>query len=191
TFTSSVNLTASAIRIFTTERGDPVITALPLMRLDVAGRSSGVTIAHFADGGGWKTEVVLLNRSDQSVDGSVQFILNSGQVLQTSPYTVPASSSVRIAVSASGGEVRTGFVRVSGLALATALVSFVDGGSIVTQTALPAVGASTGFRMYAEAGSAVRTGVAIANPSAAAIDVKLNFAGFEAPLSIPANSQKA
>jgi hypothetical protein len=191
TFTASADITATAFRIVTNQRGDPLITSVPVMLLRAALPGSSTTIAHFADGGGWNTEVMLVNPSDEFITGSVQFIDSSGQTIRATQHTIAPRSSTRILGNTSSGEVRTGFVRVSSSAAATGLISFTDGGVTVTETVVPAMGENSAFLAYAETGPAVRTGIAIANPSSTVVDVTLEFAGAEAVLSIPGNSQKA
>jgi glucose/arabinose dehydrogenase len=191
TFMASAGLRATAFRIVTNQRGDPLITTVPVMQLRAALSGSSTTIAHFAAGGGWSTEVMLVNPSDGFITGNVQFIDSSDQTIQSRPYTITPRSSTRILADTSSGQVRTGFVRVSSPAAATGLISFTDGGVTVTQTVVPAMFESSAFLMYAETGGAVRTGIAIANPSSSVVDVTLDFAGAEAVLSIPGNSQKA
>src|SRR6185436_677628 len=47
------------------------------------------------------------------------------------------------------------------------------------------------FETYVESGGTIRTGIAIANPSASAIDVTLEAAGLSSTISIPADGQTA
>jgi hypothetical protein len=191
TFTASAEITATAFRIVTNQRRDPLISSVPVTQLRAALPGGSTTIAHFAEGGGWNTEVMLVNPSDEFITGSVQFIDSSGQTIRATQFTIAPRSSTRILANTSSGEVHTGFVRVSSSAAATGLISFTDGGVTVTQTVVPAMGENSSFLMYAETGPAVRTGIAIANPSSSVVDVTLEFAGAEAVLSIPGNSQKA
>src|SRR5207249_3933398 len=79
TFTSSVSVGAIALRGFTNDRGEFLITTLPVVDIGITLPES-TTIAHFADGGGWTTQIVLVNPSDAVVNGNVQFISRAGQI---------------------------------------------------------------------------------------------------------------
>src|SRR6185503_7519880 len=62
TFTASSPVSAIALRGYTNERSEFLITTLPIGSLDTPSGES-VTLPHFADGGGWKTSIVLSNVS--------------------------------------------------------------------------------------------------------------------------------
>jgi len=190
TFTASVPIAAIGLRGVTNERGDFLITTLPVGEIGTS-PSASTTIAHFADGGGWTTQVLLVNPSDAPVSGSVQFIGRTGEVFQTSPYSVEARSSVRIVTPGSGADLKTGSIRISSGVFASSVLSFRVNGVTATQAGLPALRAGTAFQMYVENGSAIRSGIALANPSAETVDVTLEAGGASTTISIAPNSQTA
>ena len=79
----SVPIGVVALRGFTNERSEFLLTALTVVEVGTT-PPGGLTVPHFADGGGWTTQVVLVNPGDNAIDGTVQFLERSGQVIQTS-----------------------------------------------------------------------------------------------------------
>lgn len=189
-FTSSVPIAAVALRGFTNERGEFLMTTLPVAEL---GATAGTTIVpHFADVGGWSTQLALVNPTDDRVTGTAQFRNRTGGVVQTSPYDIPPRSSVVIATSGQGGVAQTGSVRLSAAAVASSIFSLKAGGITVAQTGVAASDAATAFRAYVENAPAVRTAIAIANPSAATVNVNLELSGVGATtIQVPPNGQTA
>jgi hypothetical protein len=62
----------TALRYFTNERSDTLLTPIPIA--DVVTSDSPIVLPHFADGFGWKTQVVLVNTTDEEVVGEVHFV---------------------------------------------------------------------------------------------------------------------
>ncbi len=212
TFTSTVPVAVIALRGLTNERGEFLITTLPVVNLADSASTSAYAFPHFADGGGWTTQVILINPGDTVLNGTVQFIdpfgvatsvVVSGQSANTFNYTIPVRSSLKLATSGSSPNTVSGSVRVTptgGTAAppGLAIFSFRSGGITVSEAGVPAGEASTSFRLYAEAAGAVQTGLAIANTtsSVATITLELNkldgtSSGLTGTLSIPGNGQKA
>ena len=73
TFTSSIPVSVVALRGFTNERSDFLITILPVAPL-LAGSGDTLIFPHFADGAGWATQVILVNPTDQTLAGTVRFL---------------------------------------------------------------------------------------------------------------------
>src|SRR5262249_29988046 len=95
TFTSTVPVATIALRGTRNERGDFLMTSLPIAEL---GQTVARTtrIAHFASGAGWSTQVVLVNPSNDVINGTVDFIGSIGQMIRSVPYTLSPRSSSRI-----------------------------------------------------------------------------------------------
>jgi hypothetical protein len=189
-FSSSLPIAAIALRGFVNERGDFLITTLPFVEPGSA-PAGGSTIAHFANGGGWTTQVVLVNPSDVSINGTAEFVDPSGAVVQTTPYALPARGVVRIVTSGAGPGIQTGSVRLSAAAPAISIFSYRVGGVTVSQTGAPAVTPSQAFRSFVESGPGIRSGIAIANPGASSVEVSLSLNGLSATLVVPARGQLA
>jgi len=186
-----------ALRGFTNERGEFLLTTLPVVPLDAAG-SQTMTLAHFADGGGWTTQVVLVNAGDDPIGGTIEFLDPNGQTLRTSAYGLPPRSATRLQTAGSGSNPQVGSVRVSGGANSTVIFSYKARGVTVTQAGVAGLENGTAFRAYVERSIALESGLAIANPSASPITVNLDLSrldgistGLTATINIPANGQRA
>jgi hypothetical protein len=188
-FSSSVPIAAIALRGFSNERGEFLITTLPVAEPGTP-PAGGATIAHFASGGGWATQLLLVNPTDAPINGSAQFINQTGQTIQTTSYSIAPRSSARLAPAATAS-MQVGSVRLSESVSVGCVFSFSSNGVTVTQAGAPALPLSTAFRSYVEKGSTIRSGLAIANPSAAPVDVTLEVNGLTATVSIAGNGQAA
>ena len=73
TFESSVPIAVIALRGFTNEAGEFLMTTLPVAPLSPASKET-VYIPHFAAGGGWVTQVILVNPTDSMITGTVGFL---------------------------------------------------------------------------------------------------------------------
>src|SRR5262249_53325447 len=60
TFTASLPISVIALRGLTNERSEFLITTLPVADLSVASGSDPILFPHFADGGGWTTQILLV-----------------------------------------------------------------------------------------------------------------------------------
>jgi hypothetical protein len=176
-FSSNTPVAVIALRGFVNQRGEFLMTTLPVAETGAAGAT---TIAHFADGGGWTTQLALVNPGDTRITGTARFLSRSGTVVQTSTYDIAPRSVERISTPGSGAEIQTGSVRLSAPAAAVSILSLNVSGVTVTQAGVPAVQASSAFRAYIESRGLLRAGLAIANPSAGVADVTLEIPGFGA-----------
>jgi hypothetical protein len=218
TFSSSIPIAVVALRGLTNERGDFLITTLPVADLSSPGASNTVVFPDFADGGGWATQIILVNPGETVLTGSVQFrnqagaltaVTVNGQSNSSFAYSIPARASLNLTTSGSAATAVVGSVRVlpsanmaapSGLAV----FSFRNAGVTVTEVGVPAQYAGAAFRLYAEtAGTfgnvgSIQTGLAVTNNAAGAATVTLELTnldgsstGLTGTLSVPANGQVA
>ncbi len=190
TFTSSVPISVIALRGFTNERSEFLMTTLPVAPL-ASTSSETVYFPHFVDGSGWTTQVVLVNPTDSTMTGTVQFLgqgngttaaspvtlmLDDGSIGSSFPYSIPPRSSQRFTTSNPTGTVSVGSVRAvvdSGNSAPSGLVifSFASGGVTVSETGAPALPEASAFRVYVEGSGiseqigSVRSGVAITTTS--------------------------
>ncbi len=127
TLTSAVPVGIIALRGFTNERGEFLMTTLPVSPVDYVGGSFAV-LPHFADGGGWATEVVLTNLSDSPQSGTIQFFsqglgsqagsaltmaLSDGTSNSTFSYSVAPHGAVQFSTAGTGTTIQDGSVRVT------------------------------------------------------------------------------
>ncbi len=200
TFSAPLPVAVAAIRVSRNERAENLISALPVTEL--AASNEPLTVAHFADGRGWTTQLVLVNRADNTAAGAAQFISPVGQVLRASPYVLPPRSAIRMR-AAGLGTVQSGYVRIApadGAETPSAFVVFdySAGGVTIAETIAPAVRSGAVFGTYIERGGNVQTAIAIANPSPSPVTANLEIfrldgtpSGAAAALNIAANSQRS
>ena len=219
-FSSNVPVSVVALRGFTNERGDFLITTLPLSDLSAAPSTSTSFLSHFADGLGWTTQIVLVNPTDSILTGSVQFfgtgtasaagtpitLTANGQSASSFSYTIPRQSSFKLVTAGGGPLTTTGSVRVvpQGVAPSSLVVfSYKPAGITVSEAGVPGILGSA-FRMYVEttAGGAsigtIQSGVAIANTASTAATVTLELTGLDGAsaaspvlITVPGNGQIA
>ena len=192
TFTSSIPIAVIALRGFTNQRSEFLITTLPVAPLSVSNEDT-IYMPHFADGAGWRTQVILINPTDEAIRGAVQFwgtgdgmnsavpvtlMLADGQIGSDFTYEIPARSSRRLETS-NPAALSVGSVRVvrdpdSSSPSGLLIFSNAAGGTTVAEAGVLASPARTAFRMYAEVSGtpgeigSVRSGLAIANTSSTA-----------------------
>jgi IPT/TIG domain len=195
TFASTLPVGAVALRGYINERSEFLMTTLPVAPISSAS-TEAVVLPHFADGGGWRTQVLLVNPTDDSLSGTVE----TGGIYG---YTIAPRSSVRIATPAADAMVRVGFVRVlpsagSKAPVASTVFSFVQGGVTVTESGAPSMGTATSFRVYAEYAAAMKTGVGVVNTGGAAAAVRfqlLDLAGqptaFAGSITLASNAHRS
>ena len=199
TFSSSVPVGVIAVRGFTNERGEFLITTLPVAPIPDTG-TNATLLPHFAAGAGWTTQVILTNPSNNPLTGTVQFfgpgspsqaaavlnVLVNGAANSTFSYTIPARAAVRLVVENSDRTtIQVGSVRITPSGniapVALAVFSYKNNGITVSEAGVSALPTGTAFRMYAETSGAmsqigsIQTGVAMANPSPAPVAVTLEL----------------
>jgi hypothetical protein len=206
TVTSDVPVAVTVLRGFTNERSEFLLTTLPVTDLSASAPTGTQLLAHYADGGGWTTQIVLVNTTDATLGGVIEFVNSDGSLGNRVGYSVAPRSSQKVVTPGAASTTSTGCVRVvpdsGGNAPASFdIFSFRQGGITLASAGVPAVNGNA-FRMYSEvsgaSGSAgsIQSGLAIANASATAAGVSLELyrldgtaAATAANLTIPASGQ--
>jgi hypothetical protein len=195
TFTSSVPVAAMALRGFNNERGDFLMSTLPVLDMMAAPTSGTVVIPHFVDGGGWATQILMINVTGNTLSGTVEFrsdpdgtVVNPPFLGQTSSkYSVPPHSSQKLASLGATPETITGSVRIlpdnGGVAPTPLLVfSYKPAGVTVSEAGVPPI-SGTAFRMYAESSGIqsgnIQTGIAVANNASTPISVTFELTNLD------------
>jgi peptidoglycan hydrolase-like protein with peptidoglycan-binding domain len=218
TFASSVPIAVIAIRGLVNERGEFLITTLPVTDLSTPASTQPVVFPHFADGGGWTTQVMLVNASDDAINGTVQFLDQSGKPVgvivdgqsnSSFAYSIAPRNSQKLRTAGTSSAIAVGSIRVASNAggaapAGLAVFTFRSGGFTVAEAGVPASPAGTAFRLYAEASGilgslgSIETGLAVTNMSSsnAIVNVDLHrldgsSIGLTGTISIPANGQRA
>jgi hypothetical protein len=112
TSSSTVPVASVGLRAFTNERGDYLITTLPVLDLSAPPGNSPAVLADFADGGPFTTQAIPVNPTDSTLTGNIQFrdvsggllvLTANGQTLSTFPFSIPPRSSFKLLTGGSGG----------------------------------------------------------------------------------------
>jgi sugar lactone lactonase YvrE len=197
-FTSSLPIGVVALRSYINERGDFLMSTLPVVDTSIAGGTGNVVVPHFADGGGWVTQILLVNPTDTAMGGSIQFtndtgaptdVTIGGETKSSFTYSIPGRTSQKLATVGSAQVTTSGAVRMvpSGNSAApTALVvfSYKPLGVVVSETGVPSLGGAA-FRMYAESSGIdgqpgnIQTGIAIANNTSTPATVILELTNLD------------
>ena len=205
TFFSNQPISVIALRGFTNERSEFLMTTLPVSPLTARG-SDTVYFPHFADGAGWTTQIILVNPTNTMIGGRVRFFgtgsetaaalpatitLTDAQVGSDFTYTIAPRSSTRLQTANLGGSTQVGSVRVipdSGTSAPSGVgvFSFQNGGGVtVSEAGVPASAAGEAFRVYIEASGtagqpgSIRSGLALTNTSEAATVVLLELTNLD------------
>ena len=193
TFTASDPVGAIALRGFTNERSEFLITTLPVLDLSASASTAPVLFPHFAAGDGWTTQLVLVNPSDEALSGTLTFrnpssgapltLAVDGSTASSFTYSVAGKSSRRLATTVTAG-LQNGSVQLvpaAGQSAPVGLVvfSFRAGGITISEAGVPTVAANSRFLLYAEASGtfgqpgSVQPGLALANASANPVVVSI------------------
>jgi C-terminal processing protease CtpA/Prc len=221
TFTSSSRVAATSFRSLTNERGEVLLTAIPVVNLDASPAADAVLVSpHFADGAGWKTEIALINPTDSILTGSIVFKDPSGTALNLTvdgvsassfAYSIPPGTSRKLTTSGAGPTIQSGAVIITpsaGTAPPAGLIVFTlsQNGITVNQGGISAIGMAKAYRLYAEragdfdnaAPLSKQSGIAVYNRAAgvSAITVELfrldgSSTGLAGSLIVPASGQVA
>nr|UXE44168.1 hypothetical protein Hi04_10k_c1170_00015 [uncultured bacterium] len=185
TFTSSVPVAVVALRGFTNERGEFLMSTLPVIDTTIAPGTGIAVIPHFADGGGWTTQVLLVNPTDNPMAGTVQFanpagtatnVTIGGQTNSSFAYSIPKRTSMKLATSGLTSAIASGSIRIAPTGGGTSptplvLFSYKPGGITVSEASVP-VATGSAFRVYVEAAGVpgrtdnIESGIAVANTTA-------------------------
>ena len=200
TFTADLPVAVIALRGFVNERSEFLMTTLPVAPLAVP-TTGTVYFPHFAAGGGWTTQVILVNPTHALISGNVQFISSGSETEAAAPatltladgrsgstfsYAIPPRSATRLRTSNPAGPLQVGSVRAvpdpgqpapSGVSI----FAFQKDGMTVSEAGVPASTSGAAFRVYVEASGtpgqphAVRSGIALTNTSDAPTTVSLEL----------------
>ena len=209
TFTSSLPVAVVALRGFTNEAGEFLMTTLPVAPLSSTS-SDTVYFPHFSDGGGWATQVILVNPTDRAITGTVAFLGQGSDTAATAPvvltlddgskgsnfdYSIAPRSAQRFTTANPPRGPVVGSVRAtpdSGNTTPAGLVvfSFASDGKTVSESGVPASPKGAAFRVYVEASGtpeqagSIRSGLAITNAAVASNTVTLEVTHLDGSLAV-------
>jgi hypothetical protein len=206
TFSSSIPVHAAGMRGTTSTSGISLFSSLPVVTSNVGGENP--VLPMFVDGGGWSTEVVLMNTSAAPQQGTIQFfgpgttgpaalleINVNGMKDTTFSYVLQPHSVARLVTGGAAPVLTTGSVRVtpggSDTSAAAApevlgVLSLKRNGRTLTESTIRAVATGTAFRAFVEATNGpqwINSSLAVVNAGTAPNVVSFQFTNADgAPL---------
>jgi len=157
---------------------------------------------HFVDGGGWSSQIMLINPGNSATSGTLRFADPAGQPISSLEYSIPPRGAQHFVTPGAGEAVRMGTVAIvpsPNMPRPSGLLIFSDTKSDirVTEAGVPVSAVGTAFRVYVEASDATQSGIAIMNTTANPANVRielmdLNGASLAATtIAVRANAQLA
>jgi hypothetical protein len=188
------------------------MTTLPVTDLSAAPSTAPVVFSHFAAGGGWTTQIVLVNPTDATLTGGLEFRDPSGQVTNAFgsnlTYTITPRSSFEMQTSLTSSPVLTGSVLINPTGYTSTpagltIFSFLNRGVTVSEAGVPAYRRDLHFGFWSH--SAISSGCSRINanglgnrqhiPQATSVVVEIKNldgnTGLIGTLSIPGNGQRS
>jgi sugar lactone lactonase YvrE len=185
-FESNQPLAAITLRENRNSRNDPVYTTLPVTDLSAAPSTNNVVFPHIVAGGGFFTEVLLMNPTANAMSGTVFFFDSAGQPVSLQsgdqsatgiPYTIGANGMFEAALTAPA--VVSGWamaVPASGSASPSGSVIFqwTVNNQVVSEAGVAATTPTRTARIFVD-NAQTQTGVAIVNPSSLTANLTLTL----------------
>jgi hypothetical protein len=201
--TSTQPVSIVALRLTTNQRGETLLTSTPIADLSVPPTNSPAYFPHLADGGGYRTGLILLNTSTDLEAGTVEIFDDTGAPLplreaggstaSSFPYSIPAGGTFVFQSDGSSIEPRVGWVRLTAhvgrTPVGAGIFSYSPAGILVTESGIPSAAPTTLARIYVDKSGGHDTGLAIANPAAS--EGRIILQPFETNGSTPAGDGDA
>jgi thermitase len=185
--TSDQPVSIVALRLTSNQDGEPLLTSTPTADLTNAPIVQPLYFAHFVDGGGYTTLLMLMNTSDADESGTILFKNEAGQPLLVTrvgektdsvfDYDIKSGGVYIFRSDGSPAGPNPGSVQLTvktGKAPAGAGVfSFSPGGLLVSESGVPTAAPTTGARIYIDQSAGHSTGVVVVNPGSSQITATL------------------
>lgn len=201
TFTSNVAIGAIALRTYTNERSEFLFTTMPVTDLEAFPLSGVVVFPHFAIGAGWRSQIVLVNPTDQPIAGSLAVwgqgtptraaqplsVSIGGLVGSTFQFDLPAGAARQFDVNPITSGLIAGSIRVTSTGPAapagSVIFSYAIAGVTLSTAGVPATRPANAVRLFAQGTYqfypalplSTDTGLAIANLSPTPVQVTLQL----------------
>ena len=187
--TSDQPLSIVALRMTTNQRNDVLYTTTPVADLTQSLIADPVFFAQFADGGGYKSSLILLNTSGSTETGTLEILDNNGtplivnQVNDTADssfnYSIPSDGVFLLRTDGSPTKAKVGWVRLipdagTSTPVGSGLFSYNPTGVMVSESGVPATVPTTHARIYVDLSKNHNTGLALANVEASGITITVN-----------------
>jgi hypothetical protein len=221
TFTSSLPASVIALRGLINERGEFLMTTLPVPRMETK-YADTLVFPHFADGGGWSTQLILTNPTNQTLLGTGQLFtagsasesaqplslsLNGQSPTSSFSYSIPPHGALRLSTGNASTNLNAGWVKIVPTGLVapsgSAIFSFRRDGITVAEASVPALPLGFAFRSYVETSGmfgqvgSMQSGLAVANPSSEPIRIDFELRRLDGAsagstsVTVPAGGQVA
>jgi hypothetical protein len=220
TFTSSAPVSTMALRRYTNERGESIVSSLPLTPVGAPGGGTRLAVPHFATES-WYTQLVLTNPTSASISGATEFfdaglkgdkaikVRIDGVLASSFRYSIPPRSAIRLLMDNSADRAAIDSIHIVPTAgnaspVGVVMFSYKPGGILLSETSVPIVRASSRLRLHIESAGvfgqvdSIETGLTIDNTSRSAASVQLIVTGMDgvetgltATLNIPGGGQVA
>jgi hypothetical protein len=218
TFTASEPIGVTTLRGYTNERGEFLVSTLPVLDPSVPPSTAITYLPYFAVKGGWRTELVLINTYGAPVTGTVAFLDPSGNPitipvgggaipLSVADYTISQNSTTKLILPNVAGVTQTGVIKViptvgAPTPVPFAVFAYTNGGVRVSEASVVGV-QGTKLRTYIETSGAgstspISSGLAIANTDVSMATVNLEVfrsngtsTGLTKTVTIPAGGEVA
>ena len=198
TFMSTMPVAVAATRHLVNERGETLLSPLPIAGLAVP-RGDIAVIPHVATGAGWTSRIVLVNPTDTAIAGTLRST-GTGTVIEYSIAPMSTwTAQLAHTAAAQAGAVQIKPAGANKAPTAMAIVSYASNGVTVSEAAIPAIQPAAAFRLFVESSGtsggadSIDTTIAIVNASSQAAQVKLELsdaagaAVFASSIAVPAN----
>src|SRR5438034_6487408 len=126
-FTASKSVAVVALRLLQNERSALIWTTLPVV--DPATPAGPAVFPHFVDGGGWTSQIKLINPGNSATSGTVRFADPAGQPISRLEYSIPTRGTQHFITAGGGEAVRMGTVTIvpsPNMPMPTGLLIFSD-----------------------------------------------------------------
>jgi photosystem II stability/assembly factor-like uncharacterized protein len=204
-----------ALRMAATDRDETLMTTTPVADLTTPSISSPLFFPQFADGGGFRTSLFLMNTSASSESGTVRLFGRTGSPVTTHlvgdpsgpssafTYTIPSGGFSVLNTDGLPASVNTGWIQITPSGGTTTPVgagifSYAPAGVLLTESGIPSATPTKHARIYIDRSSGHSTGLAIAAPGTEPLNVVLRAYGIDgvtlagsSSLPLAANGQEA
>ncbi|MEO8627052.1 MAG: hypothetical protein ABI612_02990 [Betaproteobacteria bacterium] len=180
TFMSALPVAMTATRRLVNERGETLLSPLPIAALAPA-RADVAVIPHLATGAGWTSRIVLVNPTDAAISGTLR---SSGTGAPVEYAIAPKSTWTAQLANTAAPQTSAVQIRPAGAdktPTAMAIVSYAINGVTVSEAAIPSIQTGAAFRLFVESSGtsgeadSIDATIAIANAGNQAAQVKLEL----------------
>ena len=201
-FSASAPIAATAFRASSASSSQLQLSYVPIADLDAVVDSAPVTIPEFADGSHWTTQIILVNTTEDPMNGQIRFFKGGepgvvGHPVEVSlangsgsvfDYSLPPRSAQRFQTTGVSDSILTGFVQVVPLEstkppAAYAVLTLAESGITNLDTTVEGQKPGANFTLYVDSSGnfgtgealSARTAISLANPSDSVVNVTLEL----------------